>query len=543
MSRKQAADGFQQSVLEDDPALLIDQAPCGYLSTTPDGRIVKVNVTLCRWLGVEAENLLGRNLVELLTAGGRIYYETHCAPMLRMQGFVREIAIDVLRVDGDRLPVLLNATLVRSPEGDPRLVRVAVFDATERRAYERELVRRRDEQEAELRARAEQAASATATVSQIIDAATSTLLVATDPNFIVTHFNRGAQQLLGYTAEEALGRPSAWLHDPGEAVRHAEALGASPDLSSLVPALIRHGEPMDWTLTTRSGEPKIMSLSFTEIRDDDRLVGYLCAGEDVSDRLRTEAAQAEALRRELESVARLEEADRMKDELVSTISHELRTPIASITGYSELLADGDLGVLAPEQADAVARVLRNTARLSSLVDDLLHLDRERSAEVSLRREPTDMVTLVAEAHDSLNQLARNRHLTLELRVATNPVLVLGDPLMLDRVVLNLGGNAIKFTPDGGSVTLTVDSRPEEAVLTVADTGIGITEEDQPRIRGRFYRSAEAYRLAVPGSGLGLSVVDAIVAAHGGTIDIASTPGQGTTVTVVLPAYERGMSTG
>jgi len=543
MSREQAADGFQEAELQDDPALLVDQAPCGYLSTTPDGRIVKVNVTLCTWLGVEAQNLLGRHLVELLTAGGRIYFETHYAPLLRMQGFVREIALDVLRGNGDRLPVLLNATLVRSPDGNPHLVRVAVFDATERRSYERELVRIRDEQEAELRVRAEQAASATATVSQIIDAATSTLLVATDPAFMVTHFNRGAQQLLGYTAEEALGKPSAWFHDPEEAVRHSEALGVSPELSTLVPALVRHGEPMDWTLTTRSGEPRVMSLSFTEIRNDDRVVGYLCAGEDVSDRLRTEAAQAEALRRELESVARLEEADRMKDEVVSTISHELRTPIASITGYSELLADGDLGELAPEQADAVAKVLRNTARLSYLVDDLLHLDRVRSAEVSLRREPTDMVALVAEAHDSLNQLARGRDLTLKLHVPNSPQLVFGDSLMLERVVFNLGGNAIKFTPDGGSVTLTVSAGPEGCVLTVADTGIGISEEDQPRIRGRFYRSAEAYRLAVPGSGLGLSVVDAIVAAHDGTIDITSALGQGTTVTVVLPVYEGDASTG
>lgn len=144
MSLERAADAFQEAVLEDDPALLYDQAPCGYLSTTPDGRIVKVNTTFCTWLGRERADLLGRHLVELLTAGGRIFHETHYAPMLQMQGFVREIAVDVLRVDGSRLPVLLNASLARSPDGDPQLVRVAVFDATERRAYERELVRARD---------------------------------------------------------------------------------------------------------------------------------------------------------------------------------------------------------------------------------------------------------------------------------------------------------------------------------------------------------------------------------------------------------------
>ena len=132
------------------------------------------------------------------------------------------------------------------------------------------------------------------------------------------------------------------------------------------------------------------------------------------------------------------------------------------------------------------------------------------------------------------EAARGRDLTVDVHVPDHPVRVLGDPLALERVILNLGGNAIKFTPDGGSVDLTLASTPASCVLEVADTGIGISEEDQPRVRGRFYRSSEAYRRAIPGTGLGLSVVDAIVAAHDGTIDITSAPGLGTTVTVVLP---------
>lgn len=144
MSLEQAADAFQKALLEDDPALLYDQAPCGYLSTTPTGRIVKVNATFCTWLGFEPDELLDRRFVDLLTPGGRMYHETHYAPMLDMQGFVREIAVDVVRADGSRLPVLLNASVRRSADGAPQLVRVAVFDATERRAYERELVRARD---------------------------------------------------------------------------------------------------------------------------------------------------------------------------------------------------------------------------------------------------------------------------------------------------------------------------------------------------------------------------------------------------------------
>ena len=253
--------------------------------------------------------------------------------------------------------------------------------------------------------------------------------MATDPDFVVTHFNRGAQELLGFSAEEVIGKSTVGFYDASRgSARHAEALGVTPELPSLVPALVRYGVPTDWALTTRSGEQKTLSLSFTEICDDHRLLGYLCAGEDVSIRLRTQAAQPEALRRELESVARLEEADRMKDEVVSTISHELRTPIAAIKGYSEILADGDLGELAPDQAGAVDKVLRNTERLSSLVDDLLYLDRVRSAlEAPLRSEPSDMGALLTQTRDDLDEMARGRDLTVDVHVPDHPVRVQGRP--------------------------------------------------------------------------------------------------------------------
>jgi PAS domain S-box-containing protein len=531
-------DVVDRGALEEELALLYDEAPFGYLSTTPDGLVVRVNATLCTWLGTSPDDLLDLHLTDLLTPGGRIYHETHFAPMVRVQGFVREVAVDLVRVDRSRLPVLLNATLVRSPDGDPLRVVVAVFDATQRRAYERELVRTRDEQQVELEARAEAAASATVTVGQIIDAATNTLLVATDAETLITHFNRGAEEMLGHAAQAVVGRAFDGLLGVEETGRRARELGVPSDSRSIIAALVRQGGPRDWTVTTRSGERRTMSLSFTEIRDDDRLLGYLCAGEDVSVRLRLEAARSAALERELESVARLEEADRMKDEVVSTISHELRTPIASIQGYAELLADGDLGPLAPAQADAVAKVLGNTARLSALVENLLLLDRIGSPDgVPLPLAPQDLGTLVADARDSLARLGRGHLVTLAVQVPDRPAVVLGDSQSLRRLVLHLGDNAIKFTPDGGSVVLTVASTPERHVLTVTDTGIGMSEEDRTRVRDRFYRSSEAYRLAVPGTGLGLSVVEAIVVAHGGTLDIASTPGGGTTVTVTLPTYD------
>jgi sigma-B regulation protein RsbU (phosphoserine phosphatase) len=151
----EALDAFYAALLDDDAEALYDRAPCGYVSTTPDGTIVKVNATFLALTGYERGDLVGRRrFADLLSGGGRIDHETHLAPMLRAEGLAREIALDVVRGDGVRLPVLLNAVLERDAAGSPVVVRVAVFDATHRREYERELLRAKERAEAsEARAR------------------------------------------------------------------------------------------------------------------------------------------------------------------------------------------------------------------------------------------------------------------------------------------------------------------------------------------------------------------------------------------------------
>ena len=126
----------------------------GYLSTLPDGRIVKVNRTFCAWTGRSADDLLGTRFRDLLSVGGQVFHETHLAPLLRMQGAVREIALDVVRVDGSVLPCLVNAVELRDETGAPLLVRATLFEATARRRYERELLAaQRAAEESEARSR------------------------------------------------------------------------------------------------------------------------------------------------------------------------------------------------------------------------------------------------------------------------------------------------------------------------------------------------------------------------------------------------------
>lgn len=156
IEREEAQEGFVQALLDDDPQKLYDRAPCGYLSTTPDGSIIKVNETFLTWTGYKRGDLLGvRTFASMLSAGGRIYHDTHYAPMLRMQERVREIALDLVTASGSRIPVLVNAALERDDAGNPLVVRVVLFDATERREYERELLRAKQRAEdSESRARA-----------------------------------------------------------------------------------------------------------------------------------------------------------------------------------------------------------------------------------------------------------------------------------------------------------------------------------------------------------------------------------------------------
>ncbi|MGY1601753.1 SpoIIE family protein phosphatase [Geodermatophilus sp. SYSU D00815] len=160
-------------LLEEDPADLYENAPCGYLSALPDGTIVKVNRTFCAWTGRTAREVLGSRFQDLLSIGGQVFHETHLAPLLRMQGAVREIALDVVRVDGSALPCLLNAVEVRDASGAPLLVRATLFEATARRRYERELLAaQRAAEESEARSRTLQAVvSDLAAATTVVDVA------------------------------------------------------------------------------------------------------------------------------------------------------------------------------------------------------------------------------------------------------------------------------------------------------------------------------------------------------------------------------------
>lgn len=255
---------------------------------------------------------------------------------------------------------------------------------------------------------------------------------------------------------------------------------------------------------------------------------------DVTERHRTEQALAEALATEQAAVEQMRELERVKSDFVSTVSHELRTPITSIIGYLEVLAEGAVGELDEAQLGLVGRIDRNSNRLLRLVEDLLKLSEIESADLNADPVPTDLREVATAAQGAVGWLLENRHLDVVLDLPDHPVQLEGDPEELERMLAHLLSNAIKFTPDGGRIEVRVTGDAHEAVLVVSDTGLGISEDEQAQLFTRFFRSATASEQAIQGTGLGLTIVQAVVALHDGRVEVDSTVGSGTTFTVRLP---------
>jgi len=229
----------------------------------------------------------------------------------------------------------------------------------------------------------------------------------------------------------------------------------------------------------------------------------------------------------------LRQLDALKDEFVSLVSHELRTPLTSIRGYLELVLEDEETAVPPEHRQYLAVVQRNSERLLRLVGDLLFVAQIDAGRLSVERELLDLGALAAESVQGASPAAAGRG--VELVLDADPAPLAGDRSRLAQLLDNLVSNAVKFTAEGGRVTLRVRAGEDEVVLEVADSGMGIPADEQTQLFERFFRSSNARRAAVPGTGLGLVIVRAIAQAHGGTVSLESTEGVGTTFSVRLPA--------
>ena len=229
----------------------------------------------------------------------------------------------------------------------------------------------------------------------------------------------------------------------------------------------------------------------------------------------------------LMNVTERELGEQLRREFTSNVSHELKTPLTSIYGVSDMLASG---LVKPEDVNQFAGTIKEeSSRLISLIDDIMQLSRLDENYIKKEKEDVDLYLIARDVLDRLRSKARQADVTLELLGGSTKIC--GVDYILDEIVYNLCENGVKYNRPGGKVTVTVDTERGACVLRVADTGIGIPKEDLDRVFERFYRVDKSHNRQVPGTGLGLSIVKHGVAFHGGTISLESNEGVGTTVTV------------
>jgi PAS domain S-box-containing protein len=409
-------------------------------------------------------------------------------------------------VPGGRRRIAWSTAVLTDDEGRPTHMICTGIDVTEQRRTER-------------------------LFADVLAAATEQAIIGVDRHGTVTVFNAGAERLLGYRAAAVVGAADlARFHPPGELA----------DLERVfAPARGGDTEARECDYLREDGSRVPVARTVSVIRDEaGEVTGYLSVARDVTRERRTVEAMRHALERERAAADRLRELDKVRADLVATVSHELRTPLTSILGNVEVIVDGDAGPVAPPQARLLAAVERNARRLLALIEDLLMLSRIEAGAVKINARPVQIRAVVAGALEALQAVRGQRDVRLDVDLPDDPLLVYGDRDQLERVVINLLDNALKFTPPGGSARLSAGLVEGQVRLTVSDTGMGIPENEIDQIFERFFRSSRSHERQSQGTGLGLAITKSIVERHGGRIWATPAAGQGTVVTCVLPASTR-----
>ena len=346
-----------------------------------------------------------------------------------------------------------------------------------------------------------------------------------------SYFSPPIEKISGYSAQE-------WMSDPNffSQVLHPDdrerVLRAFADAHESYEAV-----RIEYRIIAKSGEVVWIQDDGAVARDDDgKPLHYQGFMADATARKKNELElleqRAQAFERERAQNDRLRSLDRLKDEFVALVSHELRTPLTSIRGYLELVLD-DADQLSTEHREFLQVVDRNVDRLLHLVSDLLLVAQADAGKLMFDWAEVDLGSLAIDCVQAAQPAAERAGVELVIDCESSRPIV-GDSARIGQLLDNLISNAIKFTPDGGRVDVSVDSSENVAVIEVRDNGFGIGPKDQEQLFERFFRTQSATEKAIAGTGLGLSIVKAIVDAHGGTISVESAEGVGTTFRVELP---------
>jgi PAS domain S-box-containing protein len=340
-------------------------------------------------------------------------------------------------------------------------------------------------------------------------------IVSTDAQDTILSWNRAAEVIFGYSREEVVGKNLAMLAPQSHPTELVE-LRTKIELTGPMRNLEVRRKRKDGSIFN-------VALAVSPIRsNDEKIVGFLYIAKDI-----TEAKRYEK---------RLRQLDHMKSDFVSNVSHELRTPLTAIKGSVDNMLDGITGELSEKQSRYLVRIKSNADRLGRLINELLDLSRIESGKIDIIPANLPMVSLSREVAEILRPVAAEKLISLEVSHNGDEVFAWADRDKITQVLVNLVGNAVKFTPANGTVTITVD-QPEQKSVTVSvrDTGPGIPEDEADKVFDKFYQVARVNKEKTKGAGLGLAISKALIQMHGGDLWIESQAGKGSVFSFTVPA--------
>jgi PAS domain S-box-containing protein len=338
------------------------------------------------------------------------------------------------------------------------------------------------------------------------------IIVSKTLDGVITSWNRAAERMFGWTPAEVIGRHITIIIPRERWVEEEDVL-----------ARLRRGERVDHFETvrvTKDGRLVEVSITVSPILDaQGRIVGASKIGRDITERRRIQAEREELLARERAARREAEAATRAKDDFLAMLSHELRTPINAILGWTQVLrnAQHDTGTV----TRALETIARNARQQARLIEDLLDLSAIVGGRVRLSTRSLNLVTVLGAALETIRPEAVAKKVAIQTRLQPSIGTVKGDPERLQQVFWNLLSNAVKFTPAGGHVELSLTRVGSRAVVALSDSGIGIRSDVLPVIFDRFRQADASIARAHGGLGLGLAIVKKLVELHGGTVKATS----------------------
>jgi len=496
---------------------LVEQSPLSTQIMSTDGRIVLVNRAWEQLWGVTLDQLAEYNFLQdpQLVAKGLM-------PYLR-RGFAGE-ALELPAVLYDPNETLPDLSSNAEPE---RWTRAFIYPVRDEAARIRQVVLVHQDITDEMRAKAELQESENR-FRQLAEHINEIFWMYDAKQLRMLYISPAYKQVWGQVRASLDGDPRSFV-DAVHVEDRERVLAALEQQQRGVQTLT------EYRIVRPDGTLRWIRDQGFPIKDESGHV-YRVAGlaEDITERQRAEEERAELLVREQAARAEAEAAIVVRDEFLSIASHELKTPVTSLVAYSQMLERrAQRGGTLPERDRRAVHVLADQAtRLSRLIDSLLDISRIQTGHFTLNRAPVDLGALCTRVVTEVQETVE-RH-TVECVILEEPVTVEGDDLRLEQMLQNLVQNAIKYSPNGGAIRVTIRQDDGHAVLAVSDQGIGIPQEEYSHLFQRFYRAGNSANSVISGMGLGLYVVKEIVERHAGMIEVVSTEGQGSTFTVRLP---------